>query len=511
MKQKAFTLTEIILVVALIAIILIAIYPYIRSIRETWTYSDRRSEILQHARVALDKIVRDIRNAKRITEIDPSIISPGQFIEIINQDYDTVTIFHNVDNDNEKYIEPQGDIQDNDLVVQTEDREGNPVYNVLAKSVDYFRLYYLKDTMDPNDEAEDPEEVVAVRIDMRVSDPEGILTGTIPVTSLTYVRAPDTMRPGTWCVALDIVKYDLKGREYFRITNNGYGFGWGLQTNIVDGSCWATVYEEHTGKCRLIKLNAKGKELFRIGEFKYHPDSMDIDTTDGACWVGDQESDRVIKYNSDGNEPPLFIVDEMYNPRSLSVDSNDGTCWIADRGLDPKATGGVKTSKVVKLNSEGQLICKVDDYVNFIHANLVSVDIKDGACWISDYGAREVLKVHYDESTDNFRILAKASDFAARQGFGIHSIAADARDGSCLVSDQAAGQVIRVDSEGNKHVLLNDVMANSISINQIDGSFWIANGMGENIEKYDANGEGPLVSVHALYCARVAVDYGSED
>ena len=303
-KTKAFTLTEIILVVVLIAVILIAIYPYIRSIHQTWTYSDRRSEMLQHARVALDKIVRDIRNAKRITEIDPSIISPGQFIEIINQDYDTVTIFHNVDNDNEKYIEPQGDIQDNDLVVQTEDREGNPVYNVLAKSVDYFRLYYLKDTMDPNDEAEDAEEVVAVRIDMRVSDPEGILTGTIPVTSLTYVRAIDD----AWAARIGQAGWDTC-REVHQTKDGGF---------IACG-------QAGSGGVYLAKINKNGKfewsKIFR--------------TVTGQ--IGEGESVQEV-YRLENGElvPDGFVVSAKirYTPREYSAYSDDVVLIKTDESGD---------------------------------------------------------------------------------------------------------------------------------------------------------------------------------
>ena len=58
LSLTGFTLTEILFVVILIAVLMAAIYPYLRVTHRGWQTVDRRQEIIQNARVGLDKMTR---------------------------------------------------------------------------------------------------------------------------------------------------------------------------------------------------------------------------------------------------------------------------------------------------------------------------------------------------------------------------------------------------------------------------------------------------------------------
>jgi len=98
MKRRGFTIIEILFVTALISLLLTASYPYLGSFHASWQSVDRRSEMIQNARISMDKMVRELRQT-------------GSFISV-NQD--NLIAFADVDNNpityrlNASYLERNG-------------------------------------------------------------------------------------------------------------------------------------------------------------------------------------------------------------------------------------------------------------------------------------------------------------------------------------------------------------------------------------------------------------------
>jgi prepilin-type N-terminal cleavage/methylation domain-containing protein len=61
--QNGVTLVEMLIVVALVAVLATALYPLISTTYESWRTADRRSELLQVGRVGMDKMARELRRA----------------------------------------------------------------------------------------------------------------------------------------------------------------------------------------------------------------------------------------------------------------------------------------------------------------------------------------------------------------------------------------------------------------------------------------------------------------
>jgi len=188
MSKKGVTLVELIVATMLVAIVAVALTPYIRAIHNVWIFGDRRTEMLQHARVSMDRMVRTLREALVVTEIDVSGQSTNKYIAFVDKMDRPIVFFHNIAGSEYYYSDPAGDIEDNDLVMQLTDGTGTTVNSLLAKSLESFTFTYLKQNLDELDPATLAEDVQAVQIDMVLSDWEGILSKTLPVSSLVHIR-----------------------------------------------------------------------------------------------------------------------------------------------------------------------------------------------------------------------------------------------------------------------------------------------------------------------------------
>ena len=78
--RKAVTLTELMIVVAIIGILFVAVQPYFYTLRKTWHLSDGRSDMLQNGRIGLDKMVKQFREATALTSITASAEAAGHIV-----------------------------------------------------------------------------------------------------------------------------------------------------------------------------------------------------------------------------------------------------------------------------------------------------------------------------------------------------------------------------------------------------------------------------------------------
>ncbi|MEW6201793.1 MAG: type II secretion system protein [bacterium] len=66
-SKSGFTIVEVIIVVLLIALLAWAIFPLLKTSFDSWEIADRREEVIQTGRLALDKMFREIRRADDLT------------------------------------------------------------------------------------------------------------------------------------------------------------------------------------------------------------------------------------------------------------------------------------------------------------------------------------------------------------------------------------------------------------------------------------------------------------
>jgi len=88
-KQKGFTLIEMMIVVALLAVLGYGIVTFFRNTFRVWWQTSQQIDAQQKARVAMDEMTRFIRQAKPVTEI---VVSYGG-----GEDPNTWIIFTHID------------------------------------------------------------------------------------------------------------------------------------------------------------------------------------------------------------------------------------------------------------------------------------------------------------------------------------------------------------------------------------------------------------------------------
>lgn len=73
-RQKGITLIEVSLALALIAAILVSLTNVLNVSLKNWEFSGRRNELIQNARVAMDRIISDLRYAVSISDFNGGVL-----------------------------------------------------------------------------------------------------------------------------------------------------------------------------------------------------------------------------------------------------------------------------------------------------------------------------------------------------------------------------------------------------------------------------------------------------
>ncbi|MFH1310049.1 MAG: type II secretion system protein [Candidatus Omnitrophota bacterium] len=157
MNKRGFTLIEVLFVVAIVAVMLSVITPFLRAFHVSWQSADRRAEVLQNARVGMDKMLSDLRQAGEFTA------TTGRAVTF--DDVDGTSIAYAVTNDN---LTRNGEILAG--MIDAVNDLGFEYYDITGKKTSKT------------------DEVTSVEITMIISDLEGIVNP-IEVTSMVYVRS----------------------------------------------------------------------------------------------------------------------------------------------------------------------------------------------------------------------------------------------------------------------------------------------------------------------------------
>lgn len=161
--KRGFTIIEALFVVALIAVLLAVTYPYLRAFHTSWQSADRRTELIQNARVGMDKIVKELRRASRFVSIAPGVLT-----------------FMDVDNNVITYQLNGTNLERNCVV--------------LAASVEAIAFTYYDSA---GAETASAGSVKSVGISMTVSDAEGIVEA-LSFSSMAFMRSTVTELGEGW-------------------------------------------------------------------------------------------------------------------------------------------------------------------------------------------------------------------------------------------------------------------------------------------------------------------------
>jgi len=477
--RTGVTLIEMLMVVAILSILMVTIMPYFGAISRIWEYGDAQTEMLQQGRVAADRMVRALRVALDIIDIDTpldlSAASQNNFIEFINQDGDTIAFFHNVPEAlGSGYYD--NTLDDNDLIMRTYDTGGSPVHSVLAKAVDNIDFIYLGEDMNALNVASAatlPYHTCAVRIELNFADTASGTPSSLPISTTAFCRLVTTTDAGgVWAGDYShghVIKFGPSGVERVRKTYTG-GNVWSVAYSPLDDSCWVSVdFNE------LEQLDSNGNRLTYKTSYIKRATQIAVNPSDSSCYVantlGPHETMRV-----DTTGAEVFRIFSGDRPLSISVNPTDGSCWV----------GHLRDNGVVKITANG---ARLFDTPNFSLGNGrvsgVSVDPTDGTCWATDTMNGQVVKLD-PGGGELYRV----------GGFSMpYSLAVYPTDSSVWVGDTGSRQLVKLNSDGTiaqdlsgNQIRINDVGGRSVSVDSANGSCWVADPINHRLLKFDSNG-----------------------
>jgi DNA-binding beta-propeller fold protein YncE len=165
------------------------------------------------------------------------------------------------------------------------------------------------------------------------------------------------------------------------------------------------------------------------------PNAIDIYAEDGAAWICDFYTNRIRKFDADGN--PLYASPDpevgalVLNAAALSVSQSSGECWVSDRG----------NNRVIRLDADGNVLAKVS---GFNYPRGISADPAAGDVWVADEGNDAVVKVAATATGDISVRAVEVGRFAGMEN--PWAAAADA-DGKGWACSRTEGRVVKLSVE----------------------------------------------------------------
>jgi len=483
-KDKGFTLAEVLLTIGLLAMVMVVMTPFIRTVYTTWNVGDRKTELQQNGRVGLEMVSRFLRQAKRITGIPTS--GSGDFVKLRNwEDNQTIIFYHNLPG-SPYYIGNSGLIQQNDLAMRTiPDSTGVATNALLAKSLSNLRLDFKDSSAGL---VISPYKVRYIDISLSLSDPQGLIPDILQTSSVA-------LRPEVW---IDKAVWVASGNNIVELSNDNWIAGFSTPAcvcaNTIDGSSWVA----DTNNNRIKKLSPAGALLVTLTGFSL-PSAVSVNSVflvNGreTVWVADTNGNRIRRIYWNGSSWTYDNITGFSQPSSVSVNPNEivnarETCWVAD-------TAGNRIRRIYWNGSSWTY----DNITGFSTPRGVAVNTNEkvggrSTCWVANTGANDVRKIYW-RSTGKpgyiYQSLNMGKDSSPR------SVSVNPTDGSCWLANSGTSS-----TNGNRIRKLSCPGAGSITIlltvtgfstpyfvssNPADGSCWIANRGNNQVVKVDAEG-----------------------
>lgn len=483
LSLTGYALVEAILTISLMAMVMVAMIPFVRTVHTSWNLGDRKTELLQNGRVGLAMISDNLRQAKRITGIPAT--GSGNYVKFRNiYDNQTVIFYHNVPS-SAYYIAPTGLIADNDLVMRIID--AGTANSLLAKSLTAFQIDFKNET---GAAVVQPYQVTSMDIAMNLTDPQGFIPDVEQVFSRISLRPSVRIDRSVWLTsgnnimelsldntitgfsspnAVSVNKTlmvngretvwvaDTTGNRVRRIYWNGSAWTYdtitgfsspsGVSVNpveLVNGreTCW--VADTSGNRIRRIVWTGSAWSYSAGGGMTLTgfsgPRSVSVNTNElvnsrNTCWVADTDGDRIRKiyWSVAAYTYTNLNLGSNSSPYSASVNTADNTCWVARSG--PSGSSGRRVSRIAA--NCGSVLYTA---TGFVAPNAVSVNPNTGECWVADTGNNLIKKL-----SSTATLLLTLSGFSAPNGVDAVSV-----DNSCWVADTNNNQVVRLDAEGNE-------------------------------------------------------------
>jgi DNA-binding beta-propeller fold protein YncE len=179
-----------------------------------------------------------------------------------------------------------------------------------------------------------------------------------------------------------------------------------------------------------------GNRLKHVGSYPMFnkPNAIDIYLADGATWVCDFYTNRIRKFNANGD--PVFAtpgVDPGFlvlNPADLAVSQASGDCWVSDRG----------NNRVLRLGPDGSVLARI---TGFQYPRGLAVGPSAGDVWIADEGNDAVVKIAAGVSGTVAVRNVEVGRYAGMEN--PWAVAAEA-NGRAWVSSRLEGRVVKLSS-----------------------------------------------------------------
>jgi hypothetical protein len=232
----------------------------------------------------------------------------------------------------------------------------------------------------------------------------------------------------------------------------------GVSVNVTSYGVWTTIRESMTNEGKLIKLAPDGTEMLRIPSEQFglptgHFNAK-INKVDGTIWVWTQVSPSVIVHLSADAEEILASWTVNSYIKRLTIDTSDGGVWLSG-GYDPYT---------YKYSAEGTLIALITSS-HWHWTGWVSVNSVEKTVWFTD-DFNTIQKLKPDGS-----VILTVGGF----DHSASAISVDETDGSLWVADRLNNQVVKLDTSGNELVRANvGNLPYFVVANPVDGGVWAA-------------------------------------
>jgi len=353
--SRALTLVEMLIAMAIMAIIFAAILPQFRAIQNSWDSKQAAAETLQNSRVLMDHLYRNFSKAVKITAVSDSAETNG-YIEFEDNDANNMRYDINADN----YVEfgPVGDLYE----------LAGPVSQLL------FTCY---DGNDFDTVITDVNDIRFIKVQTTLTNPAA-MGRDITFTAQAYIRTnanPDTVSGDELTMGTPYEHNTSDGQEpalakiddeHYLCAYRGPGHdGWAVVLTVNTGT-WTvskeTAFEFDTKDCRTPALY-KIDNTHYLCAYEGEKDDgwINILKVDTGNWTITEEDH--FEFDQDkGTSPALAQIDQSHYLCAYQGDKDDG--WAVVLAVSEPLFDALSMETPFEFDTQDgrtPALCKIDD------------------------------------------------------------------------------------------------------------------------------------------------------
>ena len=228
-----------------------------------------------------------------------------------------------------------------------------------------------------------------------------------------------------------------------------------------------------------------GEKLAESGTFT-NISSIDLNNNDNTAWIADLDSGKIIKLSPKGET--VFEISGFNNPKAFVINQNDGSGWVADADNNQVVKLSLNITSDYNVQNDSGFHKTI---LGFNKPYLLSVNKTDGSCWVADNDKR-IVKLH-KSIHDGYDIRNESYSFKYHSifsGLTPNSISVDDSDGSCWVADIQKLELIKIASNNSTELLrlTNVCSPDVVSVNPVDSTCWVSDTSNRQIIRLSSTG-----------------------